>query len=331
MFNWKENLSTDEWDDMIARFGGHPLQSTIWGEARKANDNIQYHRWVAFTNNNPIFLARFEIRTFLKWFKIAWLPRGPIILDASLRSTVYEAFFNRLKQKGFIFCITNPWKKLTEATNKKNTFLTIWLDLTIGKEALWNNLQKQFRYGVRRAIKLGVKIERSQSTDDIVAFNQLCASISIKKDFQMRTSSALMSALTNGNSKSIEAHLFTAKFEDKLCGGAFIIRCGDSIHYMWGGIDRAYSHLCVGEAIQWAAVEWAVDQSCKLYDLEGITANQNSGVDIFKKKLGGEVVINPGINIHALYWPHNLLAKCSSLIVEVVPHLKKYKKLFMFR
>lgn len=331
MLSWQEDLSNETWDDLISYFGGHPLQTAHWGEARKASNHIQYYRWAAFIDNKPVFLARFEVRTFFKFIKIAWLPKGPLILDNSFRSFLLNAFLHRLKKLGYIFCFMNPWEKLITTTTEGKSFLTIWLDLTVGKEKLWNNLQKQFRYGARRAVKLGVCVERSRSAEDIYAFNQLCTSLSIKKHFQLCTSPILMSILASSNSASVESYLFAAKFKGKLCGGAFIIRCGNSIHYMWGGIDRSFSHLCVGEAIQWAVVDWGVEQGCKRYDLEGITESQNSGVDIFKKKLGGEIIATSGIQIHALYWPKKLLFKCSSLIVDGLPQLKKYKKLFLFR
>ncbi|EKD91666.1 MAG: hypothetical protein ACD_29C00457G0001 [uncultured bacterium] len=73
------------------------------------------------------------------------------------------------------------------------------------------------------------------------------------------------------------------------------------MHYIWGAVNRQFSRLCVGEALQWAVIEWAINQNCKKYDLEGISSKQNSGVDKFKKKFGGEVIVCSGIQIYPIY------------------------------
>ncbi len=102
------------------------------------------------------------------------------------------------------------------------------------------------------------------------------------------------------NQSSVEACFFAAKHQENLCGGAFLLRCGKNIHYLWGAVDRRFSHLCIGEAIQWSIIEWGSHMNYNKYDMEGISMF-NSGNDKFKKKFGGEIIICSGIKIYSLY------------------------------
>src|SRR3990167_2316182 len=139
-YEWVENLTSKEWDDYLSALQGHPLQSAKWGNARKLSCGIKDHRWLAFKEGSPYFIARFEQRRVFKFLKIAWVPKGPIIANKQDEENLLNEFLHRLKKRGFFLCATNPWEKI-EGTNLINSiFYTIWLDLAIGKEKLWMNL-----------------------------------------------------------------------------------------------------------------------------------------------------------------------------------------------
>ena len=88
----------------------------------------------------------------------------------------------------------------------------------------------------------------------------------------------------------MEARLLLARHEGQIAAGAFLMRCGRSLHYFWGATDRRYAKQNVGEAVQWAAIEWGLDRGCVRYDLEGVDPRGNPGVYAFKRKMGGEEV-----------------------------------------
>ncbi len=303
-YHWREDLNAQAWDRLLAATQGHPLQSARWGDARKAIDGIEDYRLAAFSGDEAVYLARFEKRRVLNFFKIAWIPCGPTVSPHANEPALQAAFFEQLRQRGFLCCTTTPWKKSNPQKISRSPTHTIWLDLTIGKEALWRNLSKQCRYDVRQAKKKGVIVEKTTSQADLLSFYALCQSVSHTKKFALSGSAALLSQLTqNPSQNGVESFLFKALLQDKLCGGAFVIRCGDSVHYMWAASDRAFSQCCIGEYLQWEIIEWALGQQCKLYDLEGIDPIQNPGTYHFKKKFGGEIITLPGNQIHILNNP----------------------------
>lgn len=297
-FEWKENLSPKKWNSILLSMNGHPLQSAMWGDSKRVTAGVEDIRWVAYKDDKPIYLIRFEIRSYFNMVKVAWAPKGPIIVSSSKFSLMlHEEFLRRLRRHGFLFYISNPWVPL------KNNLLgphecTIWVDLTSGIENIWNGLTKKFRYEIRYAKKNDVSIEKFNTKEHIKIFYNLYKSISINKRFVMYGSASLMGALMDNMDRYLECCLFAAYRKGNYCGGAFVIRCGSNVHYMWGAVDRMYSKFCIGEALQWGIVEWAIHNKCKLYDLEGIDLREKYGTSYFKKKLGGEIIRMPKKNIY---------------------------------
>ena len=303
MLEWRKNIAPAEWDELLTFMKGHFLQSAVWGEARKQVDSINDARYVALSNGKPIYMARVETRIFLKKIKIAWMPRGPVCneKDDFLRD-IHKEFLKRLKDEGYFFCCSAPWKRLTDERKSRSNYYTIWIDLQLGIEKIWENLKKQVRYDVRRSKKLGVVIKESKDQKDLEKFHQAGMTLSLNKGFNFNVSINLLMFLSKQNNPNVEFCLFVAEYQGSFCGGAIIIRCGKNMHYMWGVTDREFKQLTIGEAIQWAIIEWGCERNCTKYDLEGISSKGDSGVDRFKQKLGGEVIINPGVKIYPLQW-----------------------------
>ena len=203
-----------------------------------------------------------------------------------------------LKNKGFFVCCSSPCDRIAE--ERKLAFYTIWINLQLPLDRLFANLHKQFRYDVRRAKKLGVTVRQTVDTTDLERFYHICKKLSFHKNFNFSAKKELMIALSTKINSDTELCLFVANYQDHFCGGALIMRCGGNVYYIWGATDRDYLHLSIGEALQWAVVEWAHKKNCACYDLGGISAQKNSGVDRFKQRLGGEVVITPGIQVESV-------------------------------
>ena len=71
---WRKDPDPADWDSALARLGGHPLQSALWGTARKAIDGFQESRWMALKGGAPVYLIRYEERPVPALGKIAWVP-----------------------------------------------------------------------------------------------------------------------------------------------------------------------------------------------------------------------------------------------------------------
>jgi len=307
---WEDGLSPQGWDAALAELGGHPLQSALWGDARRVADGIADRRWAAMNGDAPVHLLRVERRPLRGFGAVGWAPRA---LDRARAIQLPPA--DRLRHAGIALLIRDRWAEANEvALPAPKPPHTIWIDLAVGREALWRNLDKQWRYGVGRAERSGVTVAPSRAAEDVAAFHSLCLKVSTMKGFALRTSPALMNQLlARGEDEAVEAALFCARQEGRIGAGAFIIRCGRSVHYFWGAADRAMSRACVGEAVQWGVILWALAKGCTRYDLEGVTPDSMTGTDAFKMKMGGRIVTLAGKMHHPLSLKGRLLARLDTL------------------
>lgn len=290
------------WDRELAKLGGHPLQSALWGNARHVVDGIPQLLLASHDDNGEVNgLARVELRTAPLAGKIAWLPKGPALPDGDASAAI-SMLGMELKKRGFIASITDRY--VVSDHERARQPRTIWLDLTLGLEALSKALDSQWRYGARRALREGVVVRTSTAMADVSAFFSLCNALSEAKGFVLPGSEALMQELVNVSlpGSATVATLYVGEVEGVIAGGALVARCGRHLHYLWGASDRRFSKYRVSEAVQWQIIRDGVASGMIRYDLEGIDPAANSGVCAFKRKMGGHEVALRGMEATPLTW-----------------------------
>lgn len=302
---WVEISDSREWDGLLSRLNGHPLQSALWGDARRKVDGIHDMRFACIENSEPIFMARVEERRIPLFGKVAWIPRGPTIVDGVNHLMLKKEFAALLRSRGFCLAIYDRYEVLSAPLELENSrqVKTILMDLSTGILEVEKRLSSQWRSRVKRAKELKVCIEQSRNEADVSTFFSLCDGLSQMKGFELPGSEDLFKELiARSENQNLEMRLFLAKVDGAIGAGLLIARSGTHIHYMWGASDRSYSKLRVSEAVQWGVIEWAVAEGCSLYDLEGIDPVSNPGSYQFKKKMGGNEVVLRGKCNHSLNW-----------------------------
>ena len=299
---WRECRTPEQWDHELAGFGGHPLQSTLWGSARHKVDGISQLLLEYRAENGEVTgLARIEERSVPFLGKIAWLPKGPVlpqdeagIAEASLRA--------ELKRRGFIVCIRDRYA--ISKTPHPQCPRTIWLDLTLGLDVLSKGLDSRMRYGTKRALREGVIIRTTTKPTEVSTFFHMCNALSVTKGFSLSGSEALMLELMRSSPPDggVGMSLYVGEVGGELAGGALVARSGGHLHYFWGASARRFSKYRVSEAIQWQIIQDGVASSMERYDLEGIDPVGNPGVYEFKRKLGGTEVVLQGMEVSPLSW-----------------------------
>jgi len=315
---WQKDPPAAEWDRALAALDGHPLQSCLWGDARQALEGIVHHRWLSRRDGEPVWMIRVEERKVLGG-KIAWAPRGPTGRTAEFSLAVPPGFDERLKAEGFLLLISDPWIKIANVLQQGSARSgprkpqTIWLDLSLGKDGIFKNMHKHVRNGIRRTAKTGINVDTICHPERIDAFVGLCRSISVRKGFELRLTSAFIKALLNDSRtrKDVEAALLVSLKDGRLGAGLFILRVGKSVHLIGAGTNRDLRRERVGEACQWGVIEWAIARGCTLYDLGGIDPAKNPSVFEFKKRLGGEEITLCG----HVYTPLKLSGRAMSWLI----------------
>jgi lipid II:glycine glycyltransferase (peptidoglycan interpeptide bridge formation enzyme) len=205
------------------------------------------------------------------------------------------------------------------ATADSRCVSTILTDLRLGRDKLLAAIDSKTRYGIRAAEKAKVVVEQTRSVADISRFFELCDALSKAKDFSLPASEALMLALcATPADGACEARLFAARVDGKLAAGAMILRCGRSLHYFWGAMDRSFVKQHPSEAIQWAVIQWGVENSFETYDLEGVDLVNNPGTAQFKLKLGAKELPLPG----PLAYPLGLVGRAALWVAKPLGRLR---------
>jgi hypothetical protein len=293
-----------EWDRELAKLGGHPWQSAHWAEAERAVDGMPSHRLWLKRGDRTIQMARVEVRTKFG-IRLAWMRRGPTGQPGNTSDQLAPPIAEWLGKRGYSLAVASPWRRSSgEACARPAQ--TIWIDLSPGRDRLWSERDTGLRNAVRRASRDKLEVAMTREMADIHAFTDLLQRVSAMKGFEMRTSAPLMSALLgSATTDACEAQLFVAKVAGELAAGAFIARCGPSVHYVWGATDRRFSRQRAAEVLQWSAMEWALEKGCSCYDLGGIDPVGNPGTYVFKRRLGGEEITLVPTHVEAL----NLVGK----------------------
>ena len=142
MISCRDDLSTFEWDVCLARLGGHPLQSALWGNAKRDIYGTCDERLALFIDNQLVALARIEKRGIRPWLMCAWIPQGPVINTESDHKILQRYLSETLKKRHYSAYAATPWKEAHSSCTDENR-KTIWIDLQSGQETLWGKLDKQ--------------------------------------------------------------------------------------------------------------------------------------------------------------------------------------------
>src|SRR5262249_51163178 len=188
-------------------------------------------RWLARQDGAPLWMIRVEERKVLGG-KIAWSPRGPTARTVDLTLSVPPGFEKQLKAEGFSLLIMDPWIRVGESLTvdvrggARRLPQTIWLDLSVGADAVYANFHTQMRKCVQRAKRGGIRVETTCDPERIVEFIALCKSVSQKKGFELRATSAFIDTLLRASktSNGAEAAQFVSLKGDMLASGLFVIR-----------------------------------------------------------------------------------------------------------
>jgi len=299
---WTRDQPAEAWDRDLAAVGGHPLQSALWGDARRAVDGIDQFRWSASSGDRLVLMARCEVRRVARVGRVAWIPRGPAGTTHEASGHAFRELLADLRRRGFLLCIDDPYTSDTSAgTTGRPLFpkaKTAWIDLTVGRDRLSNT---KWRHGVRTAERAGILVSQTREPGDVAAFFALCQEISSRKHFDLSASEPLLQTLIAAPpSDAVEARLFVARTGNDLAAGAVVIRCGRTLHYFWGGADRRFPKSRASESLHWTVIEWALANGLERYDLEGIDPVNNPGTYKFKMEMGAAEVDLPGRRAYPL-------------------------------
>lgn len=308
-------LSDTDWDEFVARHPrGHVLQTALW--ARLKGD----FGWKSGLVTQDGFGSSLLFRR-LPWGQtLAYAPKGPLVnwdnpaelraLMSALRAECARHHAALLKIEPEVVAAPAFAETLQElgfraSPQRVQPMSTIHIDLTPDEAVILERMKPKWRYNIRLAERKGVTVRRGEEAD-LPAIQALLRRTGARDGFAVHSDAYYARATELFVPPGIATWLL-AEYEGRLLAAIAVLALGRMAWYMWGASDDADRNLMPNHALQWAAIRWARDRGCSVYDLWGIPdevgedpeayANPESwgsgglwGVYRFKQGFGGQVV-----------------------------------------
>lgn len=174
---------------------------------------------------------------------------------------------------------------------------TTYINLTLPKNKLWDNISRGGRYAIRRALKEGAQTKwfQNPSDTDLEKFYIAFEKVGKMKGFYVQSFEDLKTKRDVFGKESFLVEVYTK--EGTLAGANFYLGHEKTAWFIHGGITEEGRRGKEGYILTWQAILYFKKLGYTTLDLEGIederfpkfTKNWK-GFSDFKKKFGGEVV-----------------------------------------
>ncbi len=182
---------------------------------------------------------------------------------------------------------------------------TIEIDLRPDLEAILGCMKPKWRYNIRLAERKGVSV-RSGTRADLPVIQRLLDVTGKRDGFGVHHQDYYAIATELFEPPGV-LNWLVAEHEGEMLAAIAVFAFGRSAWYMWGASGEQGRNLMPNHALQWAAIRWAKERGCWLYDLWGIPDEVGAdpaayaepeswgegglwGVYRFKQGFGGHVV-----------------------------------------
>jgi lipid II:glycine glycyltransferase (peptidoglycan interpeptide bridge formation enzyme) len=182
---------------------------------------------------------------------------------------------------------------------------TIYIDLAPDLDAILGCMKPKWRYNIRLAERKGVSV-RSGTQADMPAIQRLLDVTGKRDGFGVHSPEYYARATEIFGPPGVLRWL-VAEHEGQILAAIAVFAFGRAAWYMWGASGEHDRNLMPNHALQWAAIRWAKECGCQVYDLWGIPDEVGAdpaayeepetwgegglwGVYRFKQGFGGRVV-----------------------------------------
>ena len=268
-------------------------------------------------------------------YKFAHIEFGPVCYDKELMITSINEIIDYYKKEGFfsldiqmyfksgydseyIEYALNKLHRIKYKFNNENTKSTVEIDLEQSIEEIYRKIRKGHKSDIKKAIKLGLTIERVKNKDELDSFYDIYSRMCKSRNIDESELSAIN--IDNTYSYLIRNHkgqfLIVKDKDNVILGGAVLIYQGISVRYFKGASDSEKRDLPIMHLLIYEAIKESKINNFKYFDFWGYNhfADENDHVfyiNRFKTGFGGDHVffakrmnidlIPFGTNIYELY------------------------------
>jgi len=306
MINVKEIKDKEKWEKFVKKYkGANFLQSWNWGQFHRIQGNRVFY--LGFFESKKLKGTALIIKKRALRGDYLVCPAGPLIKWENL--DFFKAFINKIKEiaKKENCCFARVRPQINADNNNKKLFRKygfIWapmhlhaehtfeLDLGKSEDEILANMRKNTRYEIRKAKRLGVKVEKSKDLKDIDILYDLQME-TVKRAHFVPFSKQFFKDEFKTFVKDNQALIFKSIYKNKVLAAAIIIFYGREAAYHYAGSSSEMRKIPSTYALQWEAIKEAKKRGCERYNFWGVAPPDSPkhrfwGVTIFKRGFGGK-------------------------------------------
>ena len=165
-------------------------------------------------------------------------------------------------------------------------FSSILIRLNRNIEEIKKDFKYFWKYSLNKSLKLKVNTEIINKEDDFKLFLERYLQFKKINNFKGISSKILFKLFHNQN-KYDKIFLLNSYYNSKYCGSICISIHGKSATYIASIFNDHGKKYNINNLLLWRAIEYLQKLNIIYFDLGGVNLNENSGINFFKKGLGG--------------------------------------------
>lgn len=306
--------SRAEWAKVTARYPeANFLQSPAW---QRMNELVG-HKVVIATDDETWCLMIIKNAKRGRYLEV---PGGPLVdwNDEERVKRVFQQIRETAQREKCVFVRLRPQLKRNAENEARLKELgakpapmhlhaehTVIIDLDVSEEQLLKNMRKQTRYEVRRAEKMGVKVDWGNSEELFREFHEVQTETAARQHFVPPDLKTLLAERTAFDGDGDHARLYVARTaEGAAVAYGLILIDGVEAEYFEAASTELNRKIPGAYALQWQVMRDLKALGIKRYNLWGIAPpeamkgthdntkpqHRYAGVTTFKTGFGGKVV-----------------------------------------
>lgn len=296
----------------------NPEQAELWEKVQQLHPEanfLQSPEWGRMNEliGHKVFLENFGSEAWCQMIlkdarrgRYLEIPGGPLLdwRDQALVRRMFVLIRKIAKEQKCVFVRLRPQLNSADAELLTGLGLkkapmhlhaehTVMLDLTQPEDDLLKNMRRQTRYEVRRAEKLGLKVEKYHDEKYFQEFHAVQSETALRQHF---VPPSLETLLAERTAFGEHATLYIAKTADNQpVAYGLIIQNGAEAEYFEAASTELNYKLPGAYALQWQVIKDLKNQGITRYNLWGIAPpgaknHRYSGVTTFKTGFGGKTI-----------------------------------------
>ncbi|MCX7974661.1 MAG: peptidoglycan bridge formation glycyltransferase FemA/FemB family protein [Candidatus Aminicenantes bacterium] len=274
---------------IINNFDPDVFHSSEWCLVLKSTYNFLPNYFLFSKDDQPLaVIPLMEIQGFIIGSRAVGLPFtdycNPLKVNnleiLSLRKDIIN--YGQNKKWNYVEFRTSLF---AECQPPYETYYTHDIDLTISSNKLWTRLKSNNKRNIKKAIKLGLRIQFEKSTRALEDFYRLQVITRKRHGLPPQPFKFFKNVFENIILKKLGIIACTY-YKNKMIAASIFFNFNHKAVFKYGASDHLFHQLRPNNLIMWEAINWHRENGCQLLNL-GRTHKEDKGLLEYKRSWGG--------------------------------------------